>query len=114
MSKVKSPRYGGCYIQLSNGSLVDMNYSTIQEGIQAFDNFLSMIVMGNFKKILKISNESPENDKTVDIIEEEVIHLVENELTGNYKCVLQWILLTCALERLDFITTEVRKRQKKE
>ena len=114
MGKVNSLHYDECYLELSTGAMADMTSDTIQDGIDAFDNLLSMIVMENFEKILKASKESPEDDRTVELIEKEVRHLVDNELAGNHEGALHWILLICALDRLDFIITEVRKRQNKE
>jgi len=117
MGKLKmghNPLRPDCYLRLSTGGIAAMTAENPQEAIDALDNLLSMIVMENFEKILEASNESPEDDRTVEIIEKEVRHLVGKELAGNHEGALHWILMTCALERLDFITTEVRKRQNKE
>ena len=114
MGEVNSQRYDDCYLELSTGAMANMTTDTPQEAIDALDNLQSMIVMENFEKILKISNKFPGEDCVVEIIEKEVRHLVENEFAGNHEGALHWMLLTLALERFDFITTELRKRQNKE
>ena len=113
MGKLKmghSPLRPGCYLSLSTGAIADMTADTAQEAIEAADNLLSMIVMENFKKMLKKQNKIGE-DHAIEIIEAEVRYLVENEFSGNPEGALHWFLTTLALERLHIITTEVRKRQ---
>jgi hypothetical protein len=113
MGKLKmghNPLRPGCYLSLSTGAIADMTADTAQEAIEATDNLLSMIVMENFEKMLKKQNKTGE-DHAIEIIEAEVRHLIENEFSGNPEGALHWLLLTLSLGRLDFITTEVRKRQ---
>ncbi len=109
-----NPLRPGCYLTLSTGAIADMTTDTAQEAIEAVDNLLSMIVMENFRKILKASTEDQNYDRAVEIIEKEVQHLVHSEFAANHEGGLHWILTVLALERFDFFITEVIKKQKKE
>lgn len=85
-------------IQLTNGTIVNMDVSTTGEAIVAFDNLVSMIVKENFTEVLKNSDDEQNYGRAIDILEREVNHVVENEVF-DHKAFLESVLSTLVLER---------------
>lgn len=102
----------GCYLTLSTGAVADMTSCNIEEAIDSVDNLLSMTVMEHFEKILKTYNQTGE-DLTVELIEAEIDHLIENEFSDNLEGALKFFLMTLSIQRYIYITDEVRKKQEK-
>ncbi|HBT88329.1 hypothetical protein [Desulfobacter sp.] len=101
------------YLRLSTGAIADMKTNTIEDAFKAFDNLTSMIVMEHFKEILKTSTEDQNYDQAVEMVKNEVKHLVKNELSENYEAALTWVLTTLALERMNFFINKVIEEQNK-
>lgn len=104
-----NPLRSECYLFLSTGAVADMTSNTAEEAIDAVDNLLSMIVVENLERILKTQNQTGE-DHTIEMIEEEVRYIVESQFI-DFEGALCWFLTTLALQRLDYFSTEIRKRQ---
>ena len=65
-------------IILSTGTAVDIYAENVKEEIDAFDNLLSATVMEHFYKILYMSTAEDTYDCAIDILEDEVDHLIDN------------------------------------
>ena len=117
MKKIEMGNYDFLYeknhVRLSTGAIADMETYTIEDGYKAFDNLISMIVMEHFKEILKTSTEDQNYDQAIEMVKNEVKHVVENELSENYEAALTWILTTLALERMNFFINKVIEKQNK-
>ncbi|MBF0233164.1 MAG: hypothetical protein HQK65_09020 [Desulfamplus sp.] len=102
------------FITLSNGEIADMNADTLHEGYEAFENLLNMIVMTNFKEILRVATEDQSYDRSVEIVLHEVNHVVQNELGDDYKNTLFWFLFHMAFNKLEYyIDVAVKSQESK-
>lgn len=97
---------------LSTGTAIDMQSTTIKEEIDAFDNLLSATVMEHFANILKISTSEGNYDCALDILQNEVDHLVDNVFIDHKMC-LKSILTTLLMQRFGFFITNVLENQEK-
>jgi len=105
----KGYRFRKCGFILSTGAVADMTVCNFGDAINAADNLLNMIVMEHFEEILKTQNQNGE-DLTVEIIENEVKHLIDNNIK-DHKEALRWFLEIFSLQRLLHITNEVNKKK---
>ena len=102
------------FITLSNGEVADMTHDSFHEGYEALENLLNMIVMTNFKEILRVATEDQSYDRSVEIVLNEVNHVIQNELGEDFKNTLFWFLFFLAFNKLEYyIDVAVKSQESK-